>query len=100
VSACRYCPKIKYDFIWGKELTSASEECSVPLTITAEKTTPDIKTCGQHSTDKQKGSVLTAYKHSDSDDYDDMTMLIRNPTHEIQVNNFIHCKMRMTMILT
>jgi hypothetical protein len=70
LSACRYCHKIKYNFTCGKELTSASEACSVPLTTTVEKTTLDIKTYGRHSTDKQNESVLSAYKHSNSDDYD------------------------------
>jgi hypothetical protein len=64
--ACRYCPKIKYNFTCRRELTSASEECSVPLTAAVEKTIPDIKTYGRHSTDKQNESVLAAYKHSNT----------------------------------
>jgi hypothetical protein len=71
VFACRYCPKIKYNFTSGKELTSASEECPVPLTTKVGKTVPDIKTCGQHSTDRQSESVLLSYKHSNSDNCDD-----------------------------
>jgi hypothetical protein len=70
LSACRYCLKIKYNFACEKELTSASEECSVPPTTTVGKTAPDIKTCGRHSTDRQNESVLLSYKHSNSDDYD------------------------------
>jgi hypothetical protein len=69
--ACRYCSRIKYDITCGRELTSASEQCSVPLTAAGEDTVPDIKTYGRHSTDKQKESVLVVYKHSNSHDYDD-----------------------------
>jgi hypothetical protein len=57
--------------MWKGTYFSASEECSVPLTARAEKTVPDIKTYGRHSTDKQKESVLAAYKHSNSHDDDD-----------------------------
>jgi hypothetical protein len=63
----RYCPNIKYNFTCGKELTSASEVCSVPLTTMVRKTVPDIKACGQHPTDKNE-SVLLSCKHSNSDD--------------------------------
>jgi hypothetical protein len=68
---CRHCPKMKYNFTCGRELTSASEECFVPLITTVEKTMPDIKTYGRHSTDKQKESEPAAYKHSNSDDHAD-----------------------------
>jgi hypothetical protein len=89
-SACRHCYRIKYDFTCGKELTSASEECSVPLTAAGEDTVPDIKTCGRHSTDRQKESVLAAHKHSA------MILLITNPTHQMQEINLIHYKMILT----
>jgi hypothetical protein len=91
VFACRYCPKIKYNFTCGRELTSASKQCSVPLTTTAEKTIPDIKTCGQHSTDKQNESVLTAYKHSNSDDYGDYDIADKK-YNTSNSSNFIHYK--------
>jgi hypothetical protein len=86
VSACSYCPKIKYNFTCGKELTSASEECSVPLTTTVRKTVPDIRACGQHSTDKIE-SVLLSCKHSNSDYYDNYDIVDKKSTHQIQFNS-------------
>jgi hypothetical protein len=76
-----------------------SEECSVPLTTTVDKTIPDIKPYGRHTTDKLNESVLAPYKHSVMIMMA-MRMLIRNPTHQIQVNNLIHHKTKITMILT
>jgi hypothetical protein len=48
-SACRYCPKIKYNLHVKRDLLQHLKN-AVPLTTMVGKTVPDIKTCGRHST--------------------------------------------------
>jgi hypothetical protein len=81
VSACRYCPKIKYNFTCGKELTSAPEECC-SSDYYGQKLYQTLRPVVniQQTRMKQYSFLINTQTAMIMIT---MTMLIRNPTHQI-----------------